>query len=87
MFLLGKPDQISPDGAISHTVPFMIRFDGDDVYAAFLTPDIARYFVEAARLDPDYRPIELVSISGELAEADRAYVFASRTQVYSVLRN
>jgi len=86
VFLLRKPVEVSKDGFQSTFTPFMICYDGRDVYAAFATASVAKYFVYAAGLDQAYEAVALSQTNpGELRDADSALVLRSESQIDRLL--
>jgi hypothetical protein len=86
VFLLRKPVEVRADGFRVTCIPFMVRYDGQDAYAAFSTTAVAMYFVNAAGLDRAYEAVPLSQTNpNELKEADYALFLLSETQVDRLL--
>ena len=86
MFLIQKPVEVRTDGFQTTFTPFIIRYDGKDVYAAFATASVAMYFVYAAGLDKAYEAVALSQTNpGELKDGDYALVLRSESQIDRLL--
>ena len=87
VFLLRKPTEVRQDGYQATNTPFVISFDGWDVYAAFTDAAVAAYFVSALRLDMQYRAVLLRETSpSDLTEAEYALVMRRKSQIDALLR-
>ena len=86
MFLLCRPVEVREDGFTTTHTPFMIDYDGRSVYAAFVTVEIAMYFVRAVQLDKAYVASPLSEADPtKLKDSDHAFVFRSESQVDRML--
>ena len=59
LFLLRRPTEVREDGYTSTYRPFLITYDGRDLYAAFTDAALAAYFVSALRLEVQYQAVPL----------------------------
>jgi hypothetical protein len=85
VFLLRRPDEVRQDGFTNTYTPFIITYDHLDVYAAFTSPEIATYFMQALRLDKAYKAVPLHD-TDDLTHAAHALVLSRRSQVDTLLR-
>ena len=86
MFLLRRPVEVREDGYVATYTPFMIQYNGKDVYAAFATAEMAMYFVRAGGLDKAYEAVALSQTDpAQLRDADHALVLRSEVQVGRLL--
>jgi hypothetical protein len=87
VYLLKKPVELRQDGYSSIQMPFMISFDGRDVFAAFTNVAVAAYFVSALRLDMQYKIVPLREIRpADLKDAEYAMVLRRKSQIDALLK-
>ena len=87
VFLLKKPIEMRHDGYVVTHTPFMISYDGRDLYAAFPDTAVAAYFMSALQLDKQYQCVPLVEIRpADLADAEYALVLRRKSEITDLLK-
>ena len=87
VFLLRKPTEVRQDGYRATHTPFVISYDGRDVYAAFTDAAVAAYFMSALRLDMQYQALPLHETRpAYLTDAEYALVLRRKSQIDALLR-
>jgi len=87
VFLLRKPIEVRQDGYLATQTPFVISYDGREVYAAFTGAAVAAYFVSALRLDMQYQVVPLRETRpADLTDAEYALVLRRRSQIDALLQ-
>ncbi len=87
VFLLKKPVEVRQDGYVATYKPFVISYDGRDVYAAFTDPSIAAYFVSALELDEQYQAVPLRDTRpADLTDSEYALVLRRKSDIHTLLQ-
>jgi hypothetical protein len=87
VFLLRKPTEVRQDGYRATHTPFVISYDGRNLYAAFTDAAVAAYFVSALRLDMQYQVVPLCETPpADLTDAEYALVLRRKSQIDALLR-
>lgn len=87
VFLLKKPIEVRQDGYEATHTPFVISYDGRDVYAAFADTAVAAYFMSALQLDKQYQVVPLRETSpADLKDAEYALVLRRKSEIRALLQ-
>ena len=87
VFILRKPTEVRQDGYRATHTPFVISYDGREVYAAFTDAAVAAYFVSALGLDVQYQAVPLSkSPTADLTDAEYLLVLRRKSQIDALLQ-